>query len=63
MSTQAAPRIRQSRRPYTSADYRYLVQHYREQSAPVLAAHLGRTVGSLYGFIADHPELRKQGKL
>ncbi len=53
---------RGSRRPYTTADYRHLAQHYRHAPAPVLARQLGRTVGSLYAFISQHPELRKQGR-
>lgn len=51
-----------TRKPYRRADYLYLLHHYREQPAPVLARALGRTPGSLYRFISRHPELRKQGK-
>lgn len=57
-----APESEPQRRPFTRADYRYLATHYRHTPAPVLAAHLGRTVGSVYAFIAKHPELRKQSR-
>ena len=49
------------RRPYTTADYRYLAQHYAQATGPELAAMLNRTLGSLKGFIRANPELRKRG--
>ena len=49
------------RRPYTTADYRYLAQHYAQATGPELAAVLKRTLGSLKGFIRANPELRKRG--
>lgn len=52
---------RATRRPYTRADYNYLRQHYANSTLAACAAHLGRTVGSLKGFIYQHPELRKHG--
>ncbi len=52
-----------NRRPYRRSDYLYLLENYRDSPASVLAAHLGRTTGSLYAFISQHPELRKQGKI
>jgi hypothetical protein len=51
---------RQRRRPYTRAEYRYLAQHYAEATGPELAQQLGRTLGSLKGFIRANPELRKR---
>lgn len=51
-----------TRKPYRRSDYLYLLAHYRHLPAPALAAHLGRTTGSLYEYISRHPELRKQGK-
>ncbi len=57
MST-AAP-VKQSRKAYTRAEYGYLVQHYPTQNAAACAKALGRTLGSLKSFLAQHPELRK----
>jgi len=51
---------RQTRRAYTRKDYNYLLQHYREATGPQLAKQLGRTLGSLKGFIRANPELRKR---
>jgi hypothetical protein len=50
------------RKPYRRSDYLYLLDNYRHHSASQLAKQLGRTTGSLYRFISQHPELRKQGK-
>ena len=63
MSTQAAPEGRQTRRPYKTSDYQYLAQHYAHATAAACARALGRTVGSLRGFLHEHPELHKQGKV
>ncbi|AHJ98955.1 hypothetical protein Hsw_3360 [Hymenobacter swuensis DY53] len=54
---------RRTRRAYTRADYRYLVQHYTDGTGPQLARQLGRTLGSLKGFIRANPELRKRGRV
>jgi hypothetical protein len=48
------------RRPYTTADYRYLAQHYAQATGPELASVLNRTLGSLKGFIRANPELKKR---
>lgn len=50
------------RRPFTRAEYRYLARHYAHEPAAACARALGRTVGSVYHFLARHPELRKQGR-
>jgi hypothetical protein len=50
------------RKPYRRSDYFYLLDNYRNHSAPQLAKLMGRTTGSLYAFISQYPELRKQGK-
>ncbi|RZK31039.1 MAG: hypothetical protein EOO63_05180 [Hymenobacter sp.] len=63
MSPQAASEGRQTRRPFTRADYTYLAQHYAHATAAACATALGRTVGSLRSFLHDHPELHKQGKV
>ena len=52
----------QTRRAYTRKDYNYLLQHYSEATGPKLAKQLGRTLGSLKGFIRANPELRKRGR-
>jgi hypothetical protein len=56
------PGPRQQRRPYTTADVRYLAQHYPHSTAQACAAALGRTTGSLRFFLHQQPELRKQGR-
>lgn len=58
MST-AAP-VKQTRKAYTRTDYGYLAQFYTTSHAADCAAHLGRTVGSLKGFIRRNPELMKR---
>lgn len=50
------------RKPYRRADYFYLLANYRDATASQLARALGRTTGSIYSFINQYPELRKQGK-
>ena len=50
------------RRPYTTADVRFVVVHYPDRTAAYLARQLGRTVGSIRQFIARRPELKKQGR-
>ena len=54
---------RLTRKPYMRSDYLHLRLYYADRTARQLAAELGRTPGSLYAFIAGHPELRKQGKI
>lgn len=54
---------RQTRRAYTRADYKYLKCHYYDGTGPELAKQLGRTLGSLKGFIRANPELRKRGRI
>lgn len=52
-----------TRRPYTLADLRLIRTHYRDCTAAELAQRLGRTVGSLRGFIQARPELHKRALL
>jgi hypothetical protein len=56
------PTKQPTRRPYRRSDYFYLLDNYRHATAAQLAQALGRTTGSLYAFISQYPELRKQGK-
>lgn len=53
---------RQVRRPYTGADYRHIRQYYTSggNTAPQVAAQLGRTTRSVKFFISSNPELRKR---
>lgn len=60
--TTPASQPRQTRRAYTRADYKYLQRHYYDGTGPELAKQLGRTLGSLKGFIRANPELRKRGR-
>ena len=48
------------RRPYTTAEVRTIRTYYRDCTAAELAVRLGRTVGSLRGFIQARPELHKR---
>jgi|GEM_PF-6176020 len=41
----------------------YLAQHYTDATGPELAQQLGRTLGSLKGFIRANPELQKRPKI
>lgn len=51
------------RRSYMTSDHRYLATHYAESTAAACAAQLGRTVGSVYEYIARFPELRKRSRV
>jgi hypothetical protein len=55
--------VKQTRKPYRTADYNYIMAHYTSSKAVQVATKLGRTVGSLKYFINAHPELKKQGQL
>jgi hypothetical protein len=48
------------RRPYTTGDIRFIRAHYKDCTAAELAQRLGRTVGSLKGFIQARPDLHKR---
>ena len=59
----AQPRDPAQRRDYMTHDHKYIQAHYPHQSAAETAAALGRTRGSVYEYIARHPELRKRGRI
>ena len=50
---------RQTRRPYTTTDIRYVRTHYKNCTAAELAQQLSRTFGSLKNFIQRQTALRK----
>jgi hypothetical protein len=54
--------VKQTRKPYRTADYNYIMAHYTSSKAAQVAGQLGRTVGSLKYFINANPELKKRGR-